>query len=227
MKKADVKNEKRMVLDFEGIGKYVGEAGWTPEYTFRKATRELNLDAKAWGFETAIKTGDGPAEMAIVRKETKRTVTIKVVQIRKDHAPVEEQSEVAPLIGVNGEPIAAVEPDVAPVDDLVLIDLVTGAPVQGEEEEEPDPVTVTLNRSDLTEAVKVAVEVAAGGKSLPILSHLHLSASGGLCTISATNLETSWTRTINATVLDEVSVCVPAKVFFAEVRALPAEVREV
>jgi hypothetical protein len=52
----------------------------------------------------------------------------------------------------------------------VLVDLATDRGAASE------AVTITMKRTDLTEAMKIAVEVASAGRSLPILSHVRMLA---------------------------------------------------
>ncbi len=115
-------------------------------------------------------------------------------------------------------------------DDLVSLDAPIGTMIKGTKNKAQrwlTPVSVTINRSSLEDALRVAVDVASSGKSLPILSHLPVAADDRSCTVSATNLEASWTRTVDVVASGALSACIPAKTFMAEVRALPSEVRDV
>ena len=79
-------------------------------------------------------------------------------------------------------------------------DLVTGAIIKGAREQEPEaPVKVTLKRSEITETLKVCQETL-GNVGLA-LSHVLITVSGRLwgdeCVISATNLETSYSKVLS------------------------------
>jgi DNA polymerase-3 subunit beta len=116
---------------------------------------------------------------------------------------------------------------------MVFEDLVTGAVVEGgdpELEKQPGaPVKVTLKRSEITEVLKVCVETL--GTVAPALSHVLITASGRLwgdeCVVSATNLETSFSKVLACVTKGPVVALVPAKTLLAEIKALPPEITDV
>jgi DNA polymerase-3 subunit beta len=111
---------------------------------------------------------------------------------------------------------------------LVFEDLVTGAIIKGAPEPEA-PVKITLKRSEITEALKVCQETL--GSVAPALSHVLIAASGRLwgdeCVVSATNLETSYSKVLSCVTQGPVTALAPAKTLLAEIKALPPEITDV
>jgi DNA polymerase-3 subunit beta len=110
----------------------------------------------------------------------------------------------------------------------VFEDLVTGAIIKGAPEPEA-PVKITLKRSEITEALKVCQETL--GSVAPALSHVLIAASGRLwgdeCVVSATNLETSYSKVLSCVTQGPVTALAPAKTLLAEIKALPPEITDV
>lgn len=211
------KENKKLVLKFdEGFGSYIGEAGWTFAYAMRKASHDLGIDPRAW------QEGE--------RTETKRTVTVKVV--RKTAEPEDKETGGTPdlpeppkMKTVYGDIEGEEAPEVpAPEDDgLVFEDALTGAVVKGDDK--PEPVVVTLRRSEIFETLKVCLQTL--GNIAPALSHVRIEAREQECLISATNLETSYCRMIPARPEAQVTALIPALLLSQEIKALPSEATDV
>jgi DNA polymerase-3 subunit beta len=210
-KKANGK--KRLVLKFaDGIGNYVGEPGWTFPYALRKASHDLGIDARLW--EAGEQT------------ETKKTITIQVIR-KRGVRPAEPEAPQAGGTDTAEASTGSAGESTGNESDLTSEDLATGAVIKGgpgPESPEP-PIVVTLKRSEITEMLKVCVETT--GTISPALAHVLIDAAGGLCTISASNLETSYTKTLACETEAAVTTLVPAKTLLAEIKALPPEITDV
>lgn len=90
----------------------------------------------------------------------------------------------------------------------------------------PAAQVIRLERSELLDALKIAVTIAEAKGNLPITSNVLLRSNGTECLVLATDLDRSWWRTLGS-LGDEVTACVPAKLLQIEVKALPADIRVV
>ncbi len=86
--------------------------------------------------------------------------------------------------------------------------------------------TIYLDRAELQNTLKVALDFINKNDHMPILQCVKLVTDNGECTISATDLEVSWSKIILFEG-DLISICIPATVLYKEVAALPSEISEV
>lgn len=107
-------------------------------------------------------------------------------------------------------------------------DALTGVMVSGPEKEPFEEVSLKLPVVVVREALSVAMAVAnkSGGYLMPILTTVLLTATKEATTIEATDLEVAWKRTITHIPGSgygggPVKRCIPATVFYNEVKALP------
>ena len=92
----------------------------------------------------------------------------------------------------------------------------------------PHPKTITVKRQLITEALTVAVDIAAKKSLLPVLSFALIDTSTpGILTLFATNLEESWRVSIPCDSPEPVTCCIPIALTLQEVKALPKDISEV
>jgi DNA polymerase-3 subunit beta len=72
---------------------------------------------------------------------------------------------------------------------------------------------ITVDRKELTKAVKAVARAANPKSTLPILGHILLVAEGEQLKMSATSLEIGINHYLNAEIKEEGSATVPAKTF--------------
>ncbi|MDR3154521.1 MAG: hypothetical protein LBW85_09725 [Deltaproteobacteria bacterium] len=83
---------------------------------------------------------------------------------------------------------------------------------------------LTADAKILAAALKPAADVAGDFRSMPVLSHVLLTAGGGKAEAAATDLETEYRAEFPADVAGEGSICVPAKTLLAAVSRLEGQV---
>lgn len=79
---------------------------------------------------------------------------------------------------------------------------------------------LTIKREDLLQALKVADGVVEKRATMPVLGHVLIDAGKKKCTLSATDIETHWTKSLKCEAAGAVSACVPLAVLLKEVQAL-------
>ena len=84
-------------------------------------------------------------------------------------------------------------------------------------------ITLSLSRPELEEALKVACDFISKKGALPILSCARLESTGDAVTLTVTDLECYWTRTLPATGAP-VKSCINANLFYSEIKALHNDV---
>jgi DNA polymerase-3 subunit beta len=106
---------------------------------------------------------------------------------------------------------------------IIIVEPLTGARLDTPAKEEPfEPVLVKLSVKEMLAALRVVVDITDQKGIMPILGSVKIASASTETVISATNLERSWQRTVTSTGGDVVR-CVPARVLFAEIKALPAD----
>ncbi|MBI2022345.1 DNA polymerase III subunit beta [Candidatus Daviesbacteria bacterium] len=85
---------------------------------------------------------------------------------------------------------------------------------------------ISILQQDLLPALQ-AVARSTGGKNLPVLANILLQTGNGKIKLSATNLEIGVVKSVNAKVLEEGEITVPARVFLEVVSSLAEEELEV
>lgn len=81
---------------------------------------------------------------------------------------------------------------------------------------------VKCTQENLAKALSLVNKAVSVKSSLPILSNILFSAKDGVLSLSSSNLETSIHTTLHASVGEEGSVAVPAKLFNEFITSLPA-----
>ena len=76
---------------------------------------------------------------------------------------------------------------------------------------------------DLSEAILKVIKASSANKNLPILEGIKISAKGSTLTLTATDLELTIVKTINADVKIEGEVVVPGKFFSEFIKTLSGE----
>ncbi len=79
----------------------------------------------------------------------------------------------------------------------------------------------TCLQENLSKALSTVSKAVTGKASLPVLSHVLLASDKGRLKLSTTNLETSITTWVGASIDEDGSVCVPARVLYEFVGNLP------
>lgn len=80
---------------------------------------------------------------------------------------------------------------------------------------------------ELSEAILKVIKASAVNKNLPILEGIRISAKGSTLTLTATDLELTIVKTINADVKIEGDVVVPGKIFAEFIKTLSNEQLEI
>jgi len=88
-----------------------------------------------------------------------------------------------------------------------------------------DAVRAVLDREELLKTLKVSLDFIQKG-ALPVLQHIRFAAKGDVCRISATDLESAWTKEMPSRGGD-IDRLIPADIFYKEVKALGSDVGEV
>jgi len=81
---------------------------------------------------------------------------------------------------------------------------------------------ITCTKEDILEALR-SVQNALTSTTLPILSHVLMSARKELVELTATNLETTIRSNFTGNVEEEGQICVPGEKIFSIIRELPSE----
>jgi DNA polymerase-3 subunit beta len=99
-------------------------------------------------------------------------------------------------------------------------------PKTDKKEEKVEIVMLRIARKEFQETLSVARSFTEPRTTMPILSHILLSANTGECTLTATDLEKSWTKKLEC-FGDDVTRCIPLDILYSEVKALDADIVEV
>lgn len=84
----------------------------------------------------------------------------------------------------------------------------------------PEAPQATVKKAELLSALRVALGFVEKRETMPILSHVQLKSTGGQLTVTTTNLESWFTRSMDCQGV-EFEFCAPAKVLYKEVAAIP------
>ena len=197
----------KIVVKIEGIGTYRFPEGTTTKKALREAMNENGLDPKAWVSE-------------ITEGKTVTTVTLTRSTPQKAAAP--EPPKMKTVYGDIAKPVDKVIP-------IRAEHLTTGAVVSGKKDGKEDdaPVgSITFKRSEILDALKVALEITQQKSVMPILHTVKIIAAEGEAVLYATSLDTWWRKVLTAVASTPLQVCIPAKVLYDEIKALPAEVTD-
>jgi DNA polymerase III subunit beta len=192
----------KTIVHAQGLGVFKVED--ENKLTLAQAFKEFNLKWKEWKLVTTV------------HAKTQVTYTVKHTIQVKAPAPPADQSPPDPQDPAQDPAYKIIEP-------------MTGAVLTGTTPEQApprDPVTVALPRTLFEETLMVAQDFVEKKSSLPILTCVRLVFDGGSVTLSATDLECAFTRTIPATG-GEVTVCVSAALLYSEVKALHENIQTV
>jgi DNA polymerase III sliding clamp (beta) subunit (PCNA family) len=89
------------------------------------------------------------------------------------------------------------------------------------------PVTLTFGRESFEKDISVAANFTAKKGTMPVLTHILIDSDGqGHCRIMSTDLQVSWTK-VTKCKGPKMKKGVPAALLLKEVKALPADVRDV
>lgn len=113
--------------------------------------------------------------------------------------------------------------------DLAMTDLVTGAVVQGAPASTIQTGEINAYREEFQAVLKVVCDVTAKKGFMPILGMVKIEATGGTLTVTATDLEVSYTAMIPAALSGAcaTSFLVDADILYKEVKALNKAVEDV
>lgn len=87
----------------------------------------------------------------------------------------------------------------------------------------PEPVLITFDRKEIEKALTVARDFTNRADTMPILTHVHLSATDAGCRVTATDLERTWTTLISSQG-GTISRCVPLNTLLKEIKALHSDI---
>jgi DNA polymerase-3 subunit beta len=79
---------------------------------------------------------------------------------------------------------------------------------------------VTVNQSELLKALKTVSRAVSGQNTLPVLGNILIEAKEGVVSFAATNLEISIKTQVDATIKEEGSITIPAKILTSYVSLL-------
>jgi DNA polymerase-3 subunit beta len=209
--------KKAVILKVSGHGQIKADPGSKPA----KVLASQGLDPKKWVISD-------PEEKAT-------TITYRVTEnlpeppkMKTVYGDIEGETEVTgagPKLcpKCNGYYPGETCPKCSEEEALTFTDALTGARLDTPAKEGPfEPVLVKLSVKEMLAALRVVVDIADQKGIMPILGSVKIASASTETIISATNLERSWQRTITSTGGDVVR-CVPARVLYAEIKALPAD----
>lgn len=231
-------NTMKTIVDAQNLGTFSLEDG--SKLTYRQALKENELSPKEWKLVDTKET----------KTTIKYTIAPKVAAVEPTAAV--ESVESVPTVE---ESLTAVEPapvdsNQAPVTDasdragyrftyaLTGTDLSAPADPPAEAssadtppEEAPTRPTharITVPRDELLPVLQVCCELAGGkGSFMPVLATVRIDTDDENLTVTATDLELSYTATVPTRFSEPASFLVNADLFFKEVRALGGDVEDV
>lgn len=110
--------------------------------------------------------------------------------------------------------------------DVVITDAITGVVVhdskaKGKDKKSEVKTEIVFDRAELQAALSVAKDFMEKKGSMAILSHIYFSVKGKNCTIIATDLEKTFSKTIQCKKTSgDISFCIPGDVLLKEISAL-------
>lgn len=216
------KREKRIILKVGDLGTYVGEAGSTFTQAVKSAARDLGLDMKHWDVsQIPIKETRGNVTYTVSRKG-QEPETVKITMSYGSTVIGTDEVKMTTPYGFDVKKKRTKAKKQEPVDLRQKMADAVAALNKFKALPPAKDLILKLHRKELIDALKIVVDVA-NGRISPVLSNAFIKAQGTECLIAGTDLERSYYKKIGC-LGDPVTVLIPAKLLFDEVKALPADI---
>jgi DNA polymerase-3 subunit beta len=158
-----------------------------------------------------------------VKKAAKRTVKSAVKRVSFTKAEkVENAKKALAYINKKEEERAAAADSKTPIPEPSIPEPIKKAEKKAIAKE----LNLTFDRKALEPALLIAKDFMGKGGAMPILNSINLKAEHGNCTLTVSDLETSWKAIIKCGG-DNINICVPLDLITKEIRALHPEIETV